>query len=406
MDLGTAFRCSVAREPAATAIVDGALRLDFAAWDGRIRAVAGGLQAMGLRPGDHFVALVSNRWEMATLYWACQMLGLIFTPFNWRAGGPEMAYVIADAEAKAVAFEERSQAAVMEAAAALGAAMPPLVAVGAGQGGATTFEALCAAPRVADAAGVPSTDICLMLYTSGTTGRPKGVPRSHDAERTAAVSCIAQLRYRRHDATLGVMPLFHTMGIRALLMTMMLNGTFVCMPTFDAEAAMRLVADEGIQTLFLVPTMFHDIVSHPRFADHDLSSAKRLGYAGMSMTSALTEKVAALFEPEVFVNYYGSSEIYSFAVCDRIVDKPGCAGRAALNQALRIVRADPDGKAHPDELVGPGEAGEIAATMRSPEAFKGYWKRPDADAKAIRDGWYFTGDLGQWDADGDLQIVG
>ena len=113
-----------------------------------------------------------------------------------------------------------------------------------------------------------------------------------------------------------------------------------------------------------------------------------------------------MFRPDAFTNYYGSSEIYTFTVCRHVVDKPGCAGRAGLNQEIRIARADPDGLAGPDELMAPGETGEIIATMASPEAFSGYWKRPDADAKAIRDGWYFTGDLGMFDEDGELYIVG
>ena len=105
--------------------------------------------------------------------------------------------------------------------------------------------------------GADPESFCLMLYTSGTTGRPKGVPRSHNAERTAGASCLAQLRYRYGECQLGVMPLFHTMGVRALIMATLLNGTFVCMPTFDAEVAMSLIQDEQITALFLVPTMFH-----------------------------------------------------------------------------------------------------------------------------------------------------
>ena len=106
------------------------------------------------------------------------------------------------------------------------------------------------------------------------------------------------------------------------------------------------------------------------------------------------------------MNFYGSSEIFTFAICDHIIDKPGCAGRAGLGQEIRIVRADAEATAGPNDMVAPGENGEIIAPMAGMEAFKGYWKRPDADAKAIRDGWYFTGDLGHFDEDGELYIVG
>ena len=406
MDLGTAFAVSAARMPDALAIVDGEQRLSYGDWYDHIRRVAGGLRSLGLAPGDRFVPVLANTREMATLYWACQMLGVVFTPFNWRASADEIAYVLDNADASFVAFDDRSRDAVIAAAHKIGAGESLLISVGEGDGSGTTFAELAGAPPIDGPAGPDERETSLMLYTSGTTGRPKGVPRSHAAERTAAVSCIAQLGYRPGERSLGVMPLFHTMGIRALLMSTMLDGAFVCMATFDAEGAMRLVAAERISALFLVPTMFHDIVNHSETGRYDLGSVRNIGYAGMSMTTGLTAQCAALFKPESFTNYYGSSEIYTFTVRNDVGDKPGCAGRAGLNQEIRIARADPDGLAGPDELVPPGETGEIIATMASPEAFTGYWKRPDADAKAIRGGWYFTGDLGMFDEDGELHIVG
>ena len=108
MDLGTAFDVSVARDPGALALVDGEIRVTFADWQHDIRRVAGGLSARGLTRGDHLVVIMPNRYEMATLYWACQMLGAIFTPFNWRATHEEVAYVLTDAEAVLVAFDNAS----------------------------------------------------------------------------------------------------------------------------------------------------------------------------------------------------------------------------------------------------------------------------------------------------------
>ncbi|MCZ6860441.1 MAG: AMP-binding protein [Alphaproteobacteria bacterium] len=406
MDLAETFACSVARDPGATAIVDGALRLNYGDWYDRVRSVAGGLRAMKLHAGDHLVVVLSNRNETATLYWACQMLGVIFTPFNWRATGEEVAYVLEDAEAKAVVFEELSSEAVTQAIGEMGIDTLQLICLDDSPQGCRHFKELVAERPVDGPTGIDERATSLMLYTSGTTGRPKGVPRSQAAERASAVACVAHLRYRYLESQLGVMPLFHTMGIRALLMSMLVNGKFVCMASFDAEAAFRSIENEEIAALFLVPTMFHDMVSHPEFDRHDLNSVQNIAYAGMSMTTALTEQCAAKFKPEIFSNFYGSSEIYTFSVCDHVMQKPGCAGRAGFGQELRIVRADPDGGIGPGDTVQPGEPGEIIATMRSDEAFEGYWKRPDADTKAIRDGWYFTGDLGQIDGDGELYVIG
>ena len=124
---------------------------------------------------------------------------------------------------------------------------------------------------------ISEAEISLMLYTSGTTGRPKGVPRSHRAERLAATHCVAQLCYKHGESTLGVMPMFHTMGVRSMLMCLLLNSKLVCLPVWDPEDAMRLIQEEKIDTLFLVPTMFHDMLHHPKRSKYDLLSAQNIG---------------------------------------------------------------------------------------------------------------------------------
>jgi 2-furoate---CoA ligase len=150
--------------------------------------------------------------------------------------------------------------------------------------------------------------------------------------------------------------------------------------------------------------MFHDVLRHPKFESYDLRSLSRVGFAGMTMTPALVERCLEQLKPDLFVNYYGSSEIYTFSYCDHLDRKPGCAGRAGMNQIIRVVSPARDDDIEND--LPPGMSGEIIASMRSPEAFSGYWKRPDADAKAIQGRWYRTGDLGKFDEDGELYVVG
>ena len=246
-------------------------------------------------------------------------------------------------------------------------------------------------------------DLSLLLYTSGTTGPGKGVPRSHRAERMAALAHIAQCGYRMGERTLGVMPLYHTMGVRSLLSMAPLGGAFVCRPRFEAAAALRLIAAERITSLYLVPTLYHDLLASPAFPDADVSSVRRLGFAGAPMTEALLRRVARAFAPEIFVNHYGSSEVYSFTVAQDARAKPGSAGKAGLTQRVRVVAIGAD---DPDRLVPPGREGEVIASLESDEAFAGYWRRPDADARALKQGWYFTGDVGYFDAEGDLFVTG
>jgi 2-furoate---CoA ligase len=404
LDLGRTFLQSVERRPQRVAIVDGDVRLSYAQWFGRICSAAGGLAGMGLKPGDHLALALQNRWEMATLHWACQFLGVIVTPLNWRAKADELEYCVADANARAIVFEPVSAEAVMGAA---GCNAIPRIAVGGAKGGTCVFGQLLEAAPPAQMVRADAGDFSLMLYTSGTTGRPKGVPRLHRAERAAALAHVAQNQYGVGEVTLGVMPLYHTMGVRSLLAMALVDGTFVCLPRFDAGEALRLIGCEKVTNLYLVPTLYHDLLAHQDFTGSDISTVKRIGFAGAPMNDALLKRLAVAFRPQLFVNHYGSSEIYTFSIDQQAPAKPGSAGRAGFNTRIRVVKLDAGGgKSHPEALAQPGEEGQIIADLCGDEAFEGYWKRPDADARALRAGWYFTGDTGYIDADGDLYVTG
>ena len=202
------------------------------------------------------------------------------------------------------------------------------------------------------------------------------------------------------------MPLYHTMGIHSLTSVAAVNGCFVCQPDWSAGGALALIEAERLTALYLIPTLYYDLVHSPEFRPGAGASVKKLAYAGAPMLAALTERCVKAFRPEVFVNHYGSTEIYTFSVFPGVDAKPGCAGRAGLHSTLRIVTASTERRVGPDETVASGDKGEIIARLDSDEAFAGYWNRPDADARALRDGWYFTGDMGYVDGDGDLFVSG
>jgi 2-furoate---CoA ligase len=400
LDLALTFLAATARDPNALAIVDYPLRLTYAQWYERISAVAAGLGELGLAPGDHLVTVLQNRWEAATLHWACQFTGVVITPINWRAKPDELDFCLKDSEAKALVYEGISAQAV---AGSKAAQVRPRVALEETLASEVPFQRMAGRSAPGALSRGDAEQWSVMLYTSGTTARPKGVPRRQRTERAAAVAHVAQNLYGRGERTLGVMPLYHTMGVRSLLAMALVGGAFICLPRFDAARALALIAAERITNLYLVPTLYHDLIHHPRFAATDVSSVRKLGFAGAPMTDGLLKQLDAAFKPELFVNHYGSSEIYTFTIDQAAATKPGSAGRAGLNQVVRVVKLN---ATSPDDLCPSGQEGEIIALLAGDEAFEGYWHRPDADARALRQGWYFTGDTGYFDAEGDLFVTG
>jgi 2-furoate---CoA ligase len=355
------------RLPEREAVVDGKVRLTYAGLRERSARLARGLEQLGVAHGGRVAAVLRNRHETVALYWAAQQLGATFVPLSWRATQAEVDYCIEDCGARVVATEE--DGAVLVAG--------------------TAFEELLAADEHPGAFDLDDRAESLMLYTSGTTGKPKGVPRSHRADRAAGLSQVVHHGLDYGDRTLGVMPLYHTMGMHSLIAMSLVGGCFAAQQRWDAGEALALIERERLTSLYLAPTLYHDLVGHPDVERRDLSSVRALAYAGAAMTTSLVERCIEVFAPEIFVNHYGSTEIYTFSVHRDQAAKPGCAGRAALNARLRL-----------------GENGEIECHLGSDEAFTGYWQRPDADEKAIRDGWYRTGDVGELDEDGDLWVVG
>ena len=398
-DLGRTLIAAAERNPRALAVVDGERRFDYAAWLDVVSRIAEGLGGLGLAQGDRLAVIMQNRWEMAALHWACQLAGVVVVPLNWRSTADELDYFLEDSGAAALAFDETAVAAV--AGAAHASLLRP-IAVCASPGGTVDFGDLLAAPAEA-APRAGEDDLSLMLYTSGTTGRGKGVPRTHRAERASALAHVAQNCYRTGERTLGVMPLYHTMGVRSLLAMAPVGGAFVCQQRFDAAGALRLIEAERITALYLVPTLYYDLLSSPGFDGADVSSVRKLGFAGAPMAEGLLRRVADAFRPELFVNHYGSSEIYTFTIDQNAAAKPGSAGKAGINQRIRVVEIGTD---DPDRSVAAGIEGEVIASLESEEAFAGYWQRPGADARALKQGWYFTGDVGYCDGDGDLFVTG
>ena len=403
MNLGTILECAVRRYPDRIALVEGSETYTYTRLNDEVNRLAASLFRLGVARRDRVMALMRNRRETVCLFWAVQKLGAIFTPISMRLSPEDTQYCINDSEPRVVVYESSSRRAVQ--AAAFGE-RPIFIGVEKGEGDLCYEDLVRKGTAPFESLPVHDEDIALMLYTSGTTGFPKGVPRSHKNEYAATVAHIIQNTYVPFESTLGEMPLYHTMGVRSLLAMCMLNGKYVVSAHWDPAFALSLMEQEKITCLYLMPRYFHELVEDPHFSRFDLSSLQKIGYAGAPMSEGLTRKCFERLQPKHFLNHYGSTEIYTFTTCSILDRKPGCAGKPGFHQRLRLVTPNPSGNVSPEDEVPDGHIGEVIVHAGSDEAFKGYWNRPDATRKAIRDQWYFTGDLGLLDEDGDLYIVG
>ncbi|MGE3286508.1 MAG: AMP-binding protein [Pseudonocardia sp.] len=394
MDLATTLTWAAERHPHRRAVGGTGRTLTYNEWDARTNRLARALAAAGVGRRDRVAFVTGGGEPLASLHLAAQKLGAVSVPLSTRFGPEELRYCAGDCGAALVVVDEAN--------AGRAAALDTVV-------DAATVRSVAELDTAADGAspgplaGRPApADTSVILYTSGTTGRPKGVPRSHAAEHAAALAQAVQLQQRHGEVVLGVMPLFHTMGLRTLLCSILVGGTWVGQNAFDPAESLELIERERVSALYLVPTIYWSLLRTGR--PEVLRGVARLAYAGAAMTPALAEELIELVAPAAFVNHFGSTEIYTFTIGPDVAAKPGSAGRAGIFSRVRLIA--PQTGAPADALVGPGEQGQVIVSMESPEAFGGYWNRPDADAKAIRDGWYYTGDLAVADGDGDLWVAG
>ena len=308
MNLALTLLAAAERHGEGEALVDGELRLDYAALQRRAAEVAGGLAELGLKQGDPLCVLLGNGHQTVELYWAAQWMGARFVPLNFRLSPDEVRYCVEDAGAAVVAFEQASA----EAAAACASAGVKLLDIGENGEADARMDDFDGEAH-AGALDLDESEISLMLYTSGTTGKPKGVPRSHRADRAAGLSEVIHHGYRharslaRRDAALPHDGNPHDDRDGADRRLLRDDAPMGC-----GDGA-RLIAGERISSLYLAPTLFHDLLDGLP-DDADLSSVESIGYAGSPMGPELAARCVDAFDARVFFNHYGSTEYYTWTI--------------------------------------------------------------------------------------------
>ena len=372
-----------------------AIRLDettysYAELDDLSARVAGWLHERGLRPGDAVGIMTPNVPHFPVFYYGVLRAGGIVVPMNPLLKAREVAHYLGDSGARMVIAWETAASEAIDGAASAGAQ-----------------AVVISPPTLAEAAGWPSSpevvrraddDTAVILYTSGTTGTPKGAELTHaNMHRNASVTATSLLSLGPEDVVMGCLPLFHSFGQTCGLNAAVLSGACLTLiPRFSAAAALEVISRDRVTVFEGVPTMYVGLLGTDAGAV-DTSSLRLCVSGGAALPVEVLHGFEKAFDA-VILEGYGLSETSPVASFNRYDDrKPGSIGLPIEGVEMKLVDAD-DG-----DLTTAGEVGEIA--IRGHNVMKGYWNRPEATAQAIRGGWFRTGDLAKVDEDGFYYIV-
>lgn len=400
--IGSTLRASARRVPDAEALVFADRRYTYAELDAEVDQVAAALAGLGLAKGERFALMAPNSDRFVIAFYAALRLGAVFVPVNPASAPPELEYLLGDSGAAFLVFDPAVAVTVGKAE---GAGMLRNVRHVLSLGPDHTHQDLLSLAKTVDASPVEDvvseSDDALILYTSGTTGKPKGALFDHHRALWVTVNFIATCGMRLGDRILHIAPLYHAADLVGLL----ISGTFlgaghVVLQGFEPVAVLDALEKEQITAFFGVPTMFQFLLRVPGVADRDLS-AWRIGIFGAApMPASVVEQLVEVFPAVEFMQVCGQTEAGPggiYVTSDEVRARPDANGRRALPLTeMRLV--DPD-----DRDVATGAVGELV--LRGETVMKGYWNKPAETAETLRGGWLHTGDLARADGDGYVVLV-
>nr|WP_296775458.1 acyl-CoA synthetase [Rhodococcus sp. (in: high G+C Gram-positive bacteria)] len=384
------LRRSAAKYPERTALVFEGRSHTYRELDDAVDRAACHLLALGLKSGDRVAAYGVNSDAYVVGFLACARAGLVHVPVNYALVGEELKYLVAQSGSRAIMVDP-------ELVSTLDAVREDL-----------NLDHILSFPDILDAAAVDGAvessasgaDLAQLLYTSGTTSKPKGAMMSHAALVAEYVSSVIALGFTMDDNPLVAMPLYHSAGMHVFTLPYLSVGaTIQLMKRPDVPEILRRIEEDRIGSLFLAPTVWVPLANHPDLDTRDLSSLKKAQYGASIMPVTVLNRLRERYPDLGFYNCFGQSEIGPLATVLQPEEhdaRPASCGRAVFFVETRVV--DADGNDVPD-----GVAGEVL--YRSPQLCDGYWDKPEASAEAFSGGWFHSGDLVTRDADGFITVV-
>ncbi len=388
------------RLPEKTALVEGDVRLTYSQVVAQAESLSAHLAARGVAPGDRVALLFPNCIEFCIAYFAVMRLGAIVVPLNNRLAPREFAYIVNDAAPRTLILGYQFWDTYESFREELDVSLDLIYAGSEPREGAAVFDELVRpGPEIPISPEISSDAPACIMYTSGTTGLPKGAVMSHRNIFANARNCGVHMGYRERDVTLIVVPLFHVTGLNTQMAALFyVGGTTVIMRAYNTAGMIELLAEHKVTTMITVPTMYTLMLVNPALETANLSSLRAFSYGGAPMAHDTIKALSDRLGVDLF-NAYGLTETSSLTTtmppCDTL-RKGDSVGLPVTGVQLRVV--GPAGENLPPDMVG-------ELWVKGPNVVTSYWNKPEATAKDLADGWLRTGDYARIDDEGFVFVV-
>ena len=404
MVLGDSAKRNSIEYPNKTAVVFQEKRFTFKEINNRINRLANAFKGMGVRKGERVAILAQNCHQYVETFFACAKAGLVILPLNAKLAGPELSYIINDASASLLIIE-KCFADITDSIRSELKTVNNLIIIGDLPN--DDYQSLIAkySPEEPDIM-IDEDDLFCLLYTSGTTGKPKGVMLTHKNILTNTVNHVSAFNFNHEDNTLIVAYLYHIAAQWPLLSHYYIGATSIILKKFEPEQAVKAIERERVTTVNAVPIMIEGLLNQLDMEDHDLSSLRWIGYGASPMPIPVLKRALDKFGP-LMVQVYGLTESGGVVTwlsrndhvlngSDNAMNRTKSCGKSIVNVDVKVVNES-------GNTISSGQVGEII--VKGENIMKGYWSKPQATKDTIKEGYLYTGDLATVDEEGYIYII-